>query len=208
MRSEGVISEDSRGHVGNPINIGLEDRQNLRRLPTSEIDIPGTDRRTTIPLIEVESNPAAVPSRPQDPARHQVTPTAASSRPDRARKPVINTQFFETFGGKKHDKALVAGYQKPEPKTYQKAVAGPDSRKWGLAIEAELQALMANKTWETSDLSKDRKAITYKWVFKIKYNPNETIDRYKARLVARGFTQVEGIDFDKTFALTMRFELF
>ena len=127
-----VFSEDFEGHVVNLFQIGPEAPQNPRELPTPEMGVLGTSRRTSILLIKVKSGPTkAVPSMLQatDPARHLVTPTAAFSRPYRAWKPATNTKFFETFGGKKHDKALVAGYQKPELKTYQKAVAGPDSCK-------------------------------------------------------------------------------
>lgn len=50
------------------------------------------------------------------------------------------------------------------------------------------------------------KAIGCKWVFKVKYNPNGSIERYKARLVAQGFSQVHEIDYTKTFAPTIRRE--
>ncbi|GJV69328.1 ribonuclease H-like domain-containing protein [Tanacetum coccineum] len=62
-----------------------------------------------------------------------------------------------------------------------------------------LDALLRNDTWEIVDLPKDRKEIGSKWIFMIKYKSGE-IDRYKARLVAQGFGQKEGIDYEETFS--------
>ena len=57
-----------------------------------------------------------------------------------------------------------------------------------------------NQTWEITDLPKGKSPVGCKWVFTIKYNADGTISRYKARLVARGFTQTYGIDYQETFA--------
>nr|GEY83420.1 retrovirus-related Pol polyprotein from transposon TNT 1-94 [Tanacetum cinerariifolium] len=77
-----------------------------------------------------------------------------------------------------------------EPLTYQEAVACEDSSKWKVAIKEEMDSLRKNKTWELVDHQAGQKLVTCKWLFKIK----EGIEgvqkpRYKARLVARGFTQ-------------------
>ena len=67
-------------------------------------------------------------------------------------------------------------------------------------MQREIQALQDNGTWEISDLPPDKKALGCKLVFKIKYKSDETVERYKARLVIFGNHQVEGIDFTETFA--------
>ncbi|GJW25373.1 retrovirus-related pol polyprotein from transposon TNT 1-94 [Tanacetum coccineum] len=67
-------------------------------------------------------------------------------------------------------------------------------------MNKELQALEANHTWTLTLLQPDKKAIGCKWVYKIKFHSYGTVDRYKARLVAQGFTQQEGIDCTETFA--------
>lgn len=54
-------------------------------------------------------------------------------------------------------------------------------------------------------MPQDKNIVSCKWVFKIKRNPDGSIDKYKARLVARGFTQQEGIDYEETFAPVMKF---
>nr|GEV40714.1 ribonuclease H-like domain-containing protein [Tanacetum cinerariifolium] len=59
--------------------------------------------------------------------------------------------------------------------------------------EEEIDALLRNDTWELVDLSEGRKAIGSKWIYKIKFRSSGEIDRYKARLVAQGLRQKEGI---------------
>lgn len=75
-------------------------------------------------------------------------------------------------------------------------------RRWREAIEEELQNLENHQTWEYNELPQGRKAMGSKWVFKIKYNTDESIARFKAKLVAQRFSQVQGIDFSETFAPT------
>lgn len=63
-----------------------------------------------------------------------------------------------------------------------------------------MQSLLKNNTWVLSDHPPGKKPISCKWVYKVKYHADGTLDKYKARLVARGFTQWEGIDYEETFA--------
>ncbi|GJT86254.1 ribonuclease H-like domain-containing protein [Tanacetum coccineum] len=63
-----------------------------------------------------------------------------------------------------------------------------------------MDALLRNGTWEIVELPKGRKVIGSKWIFKIKYQSSGEIDRFKARLVAQGFGQKEGIDYEETFS--------
>ncbi|GJS78106.1 NB-ARC domains-containing protein [Tanacetum coccineum] len=84
-----------------------------------------------------------------------------------------------------------------EPTCYEEAVL--DSN-WIDAMNAEIEALNENHTWVITNLPPGRKAIGNKWIFEIKYKSSGDIDRYKARLVVKGFNQKEGIDFDETFS--------
>nr|GEU62915.1 ribonuclease H-like domain-containing protein [Tanacetum cinerariifolium] len=84
-----------------------------------------------------------------------------------------------------------------ETKNFHEATKDPH---WIEAMNNKMNALYKNDTWEITDLLIGRKAIGGKWVYKIKYKSNGDIDRYKARYVAKGFNQKEGIDFDETFS--------
>lgn len=82
------------------------------------------------------------------------------------------------------------------PTSFEEAV--PDS-KWRIAME-ELDALDKNGTWSLHTLPQGKKLISCKWVYKINYKPDGQVERYKARLVLKGYNQVEGIDYHETFA--------
>ena len=69
---------------------------------------------------------------------------------------------------------------------------------------AEFNWHLENGTWEVVELSDGQKAIGSKWVYKKKYNADGTLERYKARVVAKGFNQRPGQDYFETFASTMR----
>jgi hypothetical protein len=77
---------------------------------------------------------------------------------------------------------------------------------WCAAMKAEMDAVEKNRTWELADLPRGHHAITLKWVFKLKRDEFGAIIKHKARLVARGFLQWEGIDFDDAFAPVARME--
>ena len=83
-------------------------------------------------------------------------------------------------------------HQEYIPKNSDKALAIPS---WKQSIEEELNALEINQTWELVQLPPIKKPIGYRWVFSIKYLSDESIERYKARLVA----QIYGIAYEETF---------
>ena len=67
-------------------------------------------------------------------------------------------------------------------------------------MNKEIDALMANDTWDFVDLSIGKKAISSKWIYKVKLKSDGSLERFKARLVIRGFTQQYGIDYQEVFS--------
>ena len=67
-------------------------------------------------------------------------------------------------------------------------------------MDKEIEALKVNNMWTLAPLPPSKTAIGYKWVYRIKYLPDGSIERYKAHLAAKGFTQKLSLDYSKTFS--------
>ena len=91
-----------------------------------------------------------------------------------------------------------------EPSTFQEATSSSDAHLWIAAMQEEIEALHKNKTWDLVPLPHGRKAIGNKWVYKIKRNSDDQVERYRARLVVKGYAQKEGIDFNEIFSPVVR----
>jgi Reverse transcriptase (RNA-dependent DNA polymerase) len=76
----------------------------------------------------------------------------------------------------------------------------PDWPKWQHTIEHEIETLERAGTWDTVPCPEGKNVVGSKWVFRLKRKADGAIDKYKARLVARGFTQIYGIDYFNTFS--------
>jgi hypothetical protein len=93
----------------------------------------------------------------------------------------------------------------------EQALASPYGPQWREAAEAETQSLIDLKTWEITSLDQvtpERTLVDNKWVFKVKINDKQELDKFKARLCARGFTEIEGQDYKETFAPVARLSTF
>lgn len=93
-----------------------------------------------------------------------------------------------------------------EPEHYYEAMKSENASEWQAAMDEEIKSLSDNNTWYLTDLPEGRRAIANKWVYKVKYHANGDVDRYKARLVVKGFSQRKGIDYCETYSPVARFE--
>ena len=100
---------------------------------------------------------------------------------------------------------MIAYDEEEEQKTIQEALSSPTSKEWIKAMEEEMNSMKFNKVWDLVDLLPSRKTIGNKWLLNIKRKADGTIDRYKAHLIAKGYTQQEGIDYEETFSPVVRF---
>ncbi|RAW26925.1 hypothetical protein PC110_g16669 [Phytophthora cactorum] len=90
-----------------------------------------------------------------------------------------------------------------DPKNYRQAMRDPRANKWKQVIKEELDALEQNGTWRVAKKPPGTKCLLTKWVFKLKTHADGTIERYKARLVARGDEQEYGVDYTFTFSAVL-----
>jgi ATP-binding cassette subfamily B (MDR/TAP) protein 1 len=91
-----------------------------------------------------------------------------------------------------------------KPSTFQEIVNSLDASLWMAAVHEEMEPLHRNKTWELVALSEGRRAIGNKWVYKIKRDGNNQMERYRAKLVVKGNAEKEGIDFNEIFSQVIR----
>ena len=93
-----------------------------------------------------------------------------------------------------------------EPLTFTEAMESEERDQWIEALEDEIQSLHKNKTWTLVKRQPGMNVIKNKWVFRIKRKGDGSVDRFRARLVAKGFSQKPGIDYEETFAPVARYE--
>lgn len=92
-----------------------------------------------------------------------------------------------------------------EPDTYQEAMNNDNANEWKQAMREEFDSLIKNNTWILIERPPNVSLVDNKWVFKVKQEKKDAPIRYKARLVARGFTQEYGVNYFETFSPVVRF---
>jgi hypothetical protein len=98
--------------------------------------------------------------------------------------------------------ALMCDLLEEEPTCFEEAI---QRKEWADAMTEEYQSIMKNEVWEIVPRPKDKDVVSSRWLFKIKHAVDGSIEKYKARFVARDFSQKEGIDYEETFAPIARY---
>ena len=156
----------------------------------NELSIRNTSRNVQCtslfsPLPVVNSQPITVPH------------DTSSISNLRSRNPIC---YKEARAYHKSNQFCIAKQEEDDSPSFGNALQDPDQRHWQKAIQEEVDSLQKQQTWTVTDLTINAHTIGSRFVLKAKRDENGRISRYKARLVAQGFTQIPGIDFQDTFA--------
>ena len=87
-----------------------------------------------------------------------------------------------------------------DPNSFREAVSCENFAKWVEAMEDELKSMSSNDIWDLVDIPDGVKPVGCKWVYKTKRDSKGNVERFKAKLVAKDFTQKEGVDYNETFS--------
>lgn len=169
------------------------------RLPPHLIPLPAGEPGPTPPATPpLQRSPS-----PPVPARSPTPPAATPPAPV-PRRPVRTRKQPDRLGN--WAKMTSTSEDMDVPKTWKQLLRSPNKLRWLKAAEDELASLIGMSTWKLVPRPAKRKIIKSKWVFKVKRRVDKSILKLKARLVAMGYTQEKGIDFDEVFAPTTRIE--
>jgi Reverse transcriptase (RNA-dependent DNA polymerase)/Integrase core domain len=178
----------------------LEDVESDDEDEDEEIDTSPSDGKT-MPATHLPPPEPLMTSEPCHSGRIRWQPvpdndehyTATSYGPRKASKPLDDAH------------AKVVQTEHKELETYEEAMSGPDAPLWKAACANELLSFTQTKLYDELERPRGQKVVDCKWVFKVKHGPDGEITRYKAWLIAWGFTQVEGIHYNETFAPVAKF---
>lgn len=197
-RSESDDSENTSVYYSGSSNASSEDEADMEERPPSNPQETKFKREVKTEPVDEEERTEAQGSV-QEPAQRterkgmNIPKTLfIMNRPPQVLESRLRSRDF-------HHAKLSTIEATEDPKSYKEAMSRSDRFEWLAAMNEELKSLRENKVWE---LVKRPKAniVTNKWVLKIKRKPDGSIDRYRARLVARGFSQIYGIDYLETYA--------
>ena len=174
---------------------------------TLELETTTPEKESTSPTTEEIETTAPEPKLPEPPAADTDSelsdvPSEFAPKEPQLRRSARERRAPQRYGAR-HTQLLP-----DEPRSYTEALRSPDSELWTKAMSEEMDSLIKNKTWEEVDRPTGRTVVDCKWVYKIKQKADGSVERYKARLVGKGFTQKIGQDYEETFAPIARYDSF
>jgi len=116
----------------------------------------------------------------------------APRRSQRVRKPAISNDY-EVYN---REEVQMEG----DPTSFEEAMRSCHSSEWLEAMKDERKSMSNNNIWDLEEILNGAKTVGCKWVYKMKCDSKGNVERYKVRLVAKGFTQREAIDYNETFS--------
>jgi len=163
-------------------------------------------------LPEIPEQPATLPSPPAQVQQQQeqhapVLPAVEMPRPSRRSTRISTkpqTSYKKQLGHRVQLPSSVISHE--DPTTYRQAVNSSLKEQWTSAMNDEIHALKKNKTFDVVNKPIGRNIVGSKWVFKTKKSADGTLERFRARAVAQGFSQAPGFDFEDTFSAVIRYE--
>jgi hypothetical protein len=143
-------------------------------------------------IVEFQEPPQMTISHKRKPAwaRELIQDGEKYGVPDRTMRQVKRPKPFSSY------MALMCDLLEKEPTCFEESI---QKKEWADAITEKYQSIIKNDVWEIVTRPKSKDVVSSKWLFKIKHVANRSIEKYKARFVARGFSQKEGINYEERF---------
>ena len=147
-------------------------------------------RETVSKQLGEEEEDKAAPEKPRYPRRNRAPPRYLDDYDQSENNDSINHIDF--------------CYLIDAPLTYSSAMDSNDSPQWKAAMDEQMESLQSNNTYTLTDPPTGKQIVGGKWVFNVKGNSEQPT--YKARYVAIGYSQIQGVDYTETFSPTARME--
>ena len=157
-----------------------------------------------------DNQPETVPNHHDDQVEREGSEEQTVSevrRSERRRYPPIRygCDEYADIAAEREVHHLAYVSQVPDPVSLREALQSKNAQEWKQAADVEYSALVENKTWDLVDLPTGCQVIGCRWLFKVKHTSTGEIEKFKGRLVAKGYAQRYGIDYVETFSQVVKF---
>ncbi|KAD4384802.1 hypothetical protein E3N88_24970 [Mikania micrantha] len=138
------------------------------------------------------------PAQCKEPDRHPKIGSVQGTNLRRSTRQVVTPRkLHDYYCDDDIEEEMLMLVKENEPASFEEA---KNNKEWIRAMQAQIESIEKNKTWALVNRPPEVKPVGVKWVFKVKKNPDGSINIYKARLVAKGFVHKYGVDYEEVFA--------